>query len=86
MNNTYKKIAVFIILLTIAGIIWHERLSTVNRVNVDITQENPFTDTRAVPLKLDSLEMPFIDAGQNKRLQENDTAWDRDPFILNESK
>ena len=80
MDNSYKKIAALIILLTLAGIIWHERLPGRTPKNIEISQKNPFTDIKEVPLKLDSLEAPDIDLENRKKTDKRNLPWGNDPF------
>ena len=81
--NDSKKIAVFILLAVIAGIIWLQRMTgQPSAKSAEISQNNPFVDVKEVPLKLDSLTIPQIETAESPSTRKNDEPWGRDPFSL----
>ena len=80
MNNPYKKIASLLILITLAAIIWRERLGGKSHVKENVSKDNPFVDIKHVPLKLDSLEIPEINGAEIPFKENDESSWGRDPF------
>ena len=83
MNNPYKKIAALLMLITLAAIIWRERLGGKASFKENVSEENPFVDVQEVPLKLDSLEIPEISDGERPYKENDESSWGKDPFGLN---
>ncbi len=80
--NDSKKIAVFLFLAVIAGIIWLQRMTGQPSTSVEVSQNNPFVDVKEIPLKLDSLTIPQIETAESPSTRKNDEPWGRDPFSL----
>jgi hypothetical protein len=79
-HNDYKKIAVFIILVTVAAIVWHERLPNFRPGGAPLSEENPFVDLKEVPLKLDSLDLPDSEIKESQAPAAEGRPWGRNPF------
>jgi hypothetical protein len=81
-HNDYKKIAVFIILVTVAAIVWHERLPNFTSSGAPLSEDNPFVDIKEVPLRLDSLDLPEGELRESETPAAESQPWGRNPFVL----